>query len=205
MLAGPTQVGCTLIELLVVISITALLVVILVPSLASARRQSKKSVCLSNLKQIGTGMRAYLDENRNFYPYASMLPSVEADVANLEGRSPYVSLPEALEDQLRGGAKVFRCPADRNTLMDQPYTPTYFESEGTSYEWISEHNGQKEEQDPMNVSLGRKSSQLVWDYEPFHGGPNKAGSHHVLYVDLSVREDKWDPNRHVSGDIPGGP
>jgi len=51
--------GFTLIELLVVIAIIALLISILLPSLESARRQSKQSTCLSHIKNIATSSRVY--------------------------------------------------------------------------------------------------------------------------------------------------
>ncbi|MBL8763162.1 MAG: type II secretion system protein [Phycisphaerae bacterium] len=49
----------TLIELLVVISIVALLVGILLPTLAEARRTARMSAALSNVKQFGLAAQAY--------------------------------------------------------------------------------------------------------------------------------------------------
>ncbi|HEY3245012.1 MAG TPA: prepilin-type N-terminal cleavage/methylation domain-containing protein [Phycisphaerae bacterium] len=61
--------GFTLIELLVVVAIIALLISILLPSLAAARDQSKSVVCLSNLKRLGISTVLYLHDNRGlFYP-----------------------------------------------------------------------------------------------------------------------------------------
>ncbi len=54
--------GFTLVELLVVVSIIALLVSILLPSLKKAREQAKATVCLSNLRALGQGLMLYATE-----------------------------------------------------------------------------------------------------------------------------------------------
>jgi prepilin-type N-terminal cleavage/methylation domain-containing protein len=56
--------GFTLIELLVVIAIIALLVAILLPALASAREAGRTTVCLSNMKQIGTALVMYANDHK---------------------------------------------------------------------------------------------------------------------------------------------
>src|ERR1043165_9690717 len=58
--------GFTLIELLVVIAIIALLVAILLPSLASARRVAKAVVCSAQLRDIGQGMVQYALDNEDW-------------------------------------------------------------------------------------------------------------------------------------------
>ena len=50
----------TLIELLVGIAIIALLLGILLPSLGRAREQARKIACLSNMRQMGVAVSAYL-------------------------------------------------------------------------------------------------------------------------------------------------
>jgi prepilin-type N-terminal cleavage/methylation domain-containing protein/prepilin-type processing-associated H-X9-DG protein len=60
--------GFTLIELLVVISIIALLMAILMPSLQRARKQAKAVACLSNLRQWGVMFTLFSQDNDQSLP-----------------------------------------------------------------------------------------------------------------------------------------
>lgn len=61
----------TLIELLVVIAIIAILAAILFPVFAQAKLAAKKTVDLSNLKQLGTMMALYGGDNDDTFPLTS--------------------------------------------------------------------------------------------------------------------------------------
>lgn len=54
----------TLIELLVVVAIIALLIAILLPSLGRAREMARRSMCASNLRQLGLALNTYAQENK---------------------------------------------------------------------------------------------------------------------------------------------
>src|SRR5829696_218742 len=58
----------TLVELLVVIGIIAILIGILLPTVARARESARRASCLSNLRQVGMAMRFYAHDNRDQVP-----------------------------------------------------------------------------------------------------------------------------------------
>lgn len=64
----PMKKAFTLIELLVVIAIIAILAAILFPVFAQAKEAAKKTACVSNLKQIGTGFQLYMNDSDDVYP-----------------------------------------------------------------------------------------------------------------------------------------
>jgi len=60
----------TLIELLVVISVIALLMAILLPSLNLARAQGRRVACAANLRNLGLALLTYVDDNDQWLPPA---------------------------------------------------------------------------------------------------------------------------------------
>jgi len=60
--------GFTMIELLVVVAIIALLVGILLPTVGRCRELSRRAVCLTNLKHIGTAAMSYAADSNMHIP-----------------------------------------------------------------------------------------------------------------------------------------
>jgi prepilin-type N-terminal cleavage/methylation domain-containing protein/prepilin-type processing-associated H-X9-DG protein len=112
----------TLVELLVVIGIIALLIGILMPVLSKAREQGNWAACLSNLKQIGTAMLMYSNENKGFL----LRPASNTTVGQMPDdwiiwREPPISPLTSVNDSLLSGIlnlkdeklkTLMRCPSD---------------------------------------------------------------------------------------------
>src|SRR5277367_6797926 len=58
----------TLLELLVVIAIIAILAALLLPVLSAAKKRAAQAACINNQKQLGLGMKMYLDDNSDIFP-----------------------------------------------------------------------------------------------------------------------------------------
>jgi prepilin-type N-terminal cleavage/methylation domain-containing protein len=71
----------TLIELLVVIAIVALLMAILLPALQRVRKQARAAVCQVNLKQWGTIINLYAEDNGGCFPCYDVIMDNESYIA----------------------------------------------------------------------------------------------------------------------------
>ena len=110
----------SLIELLVSISLIAILAGLLLPVLNSARAKGNQILCLSNLKQIGTGLISYCGD------HSSWLPKTGFNADFVPGIMPYLqinkSATSAIGQDLLAFKKnkgVFFCPSQKKAT-DSP-------------------------------------------------------------------------------------
>jgi prepilin-type N-terminal cleavage/methylation domain-containing protein/prepilin-type processing-associated H-X9-DG protein len=100
----------TLIELLVVIAIIAILAAILFPVFAQAREKARQTACLSNMKQIGTGLMMYVQDYDETYPMLSSYGSFNTSIPLQTG--PYIQKVSGFS---RNTAGIWKCPSDSVT------------------------------------------------------------------------------------------
>ncbi len=154
----------TLIELLVVIAIIAILAAILFPVFAQAKLAAKKTVALSNVKNINLGTQIYTSDNDDLFPLANIY-------VQENGRSSYnrfIPTPETL-------AAPFVTAASVNTIGSF-YTNSvrpYIKSEAI---W----------DDPTGISTQSVYTLSIANGMPYSGGSNYAYAYNGLLNSYST-------------------
>ena len=122
-LGRKNRLGFTLVELLVVIAIIALLAAILFPVFARARENARRTTCMSNIRNIGLGIRQYAQDVDGTLPLVSVYPA-----AQVNANAPY-GWADAIEPYLKTPG-VYQClsePTEPNADPTQiGYIDYYF-------------------------------------------------------------------------------
>jgi prepilin-type N-terminal cleavage/methylation domain-containing protein len=185
---APRRRGFTLIELLVVISIIALLMSLLLPSLGRARENGRRVKCLANLHGIGHGLQLYLDTEAKGFLLPKVRPlntgSNSNDPSLLDVMAKYVdaAMPFEQDPGQWVVADPWKCPSDKQT----------WHSTGTSWEYA-----------PAGAMLAAEGFLIP---EP-QFAVSKAYEIHATKLPILYDADDWhnprfDVNNRDSGNIP---
>lgn len=167
--------GFTLIEVLVVVAIIAVLAVMISIAAGKVRSMTERSVCASNLRQIGLAAQSYAQDNNGAYPLSyDMRLGVNAGAPGLIDRlGPYVGSESEW--------KIFYCPDAEHCvpppgLVDSMTYNYQLAQTGKDrffligYFWLVSSSGQWRPENPVPPIKTIGSSQRVLAVCPHFGG-----------------------------------
>ncbi len=184
----------TLIELLIVIAIIAVLAGMLLPALASVKKNVLKTMCGSNQKQISLALLAYTADYNDYFPWATTYNVKNTDGKYIEGVYPGYFIENNILTR-----KIMLDPANPNQKLMQIHQTNYGINGALAGESASDAAGagrviEKRKSRPYTVI--RKPSQLVMLGDAgLYGSP--FGTTSVLHADTTGHATwKWPLTGH---------
>jgi prepilin-type N-terminal cleavage/methylation domain-containing protein/prepilin-type processing-associated H-X9-DG protein len=187
----------TLIELLVVIAIIALLLAVLLPSLAKAKSKGRAILCLTNMRQMHIAAQVYASNNNQYYPPAYASDSNPMDML-LESNNWDFSTKTNFttgEKTVQGGFLWEGQPIGKVQLCPDYKVPAGSSDEFTGYNYNTSYIGHgvnETIETPARITAVRnpEGCALFGDGE-FTGGANK-----FMRSPLKSNYDNF-PDRHA--------
>jgi len=172
--SNKTGKGFTQVEMLIVVLVIVLLVTIAVPAINRAMALADATSCRNNLRAVAVAMRMYLNDSEGVMPRAAQMPS--------HGRNEDPPIADVLAGSIPH-PRLLECPGDNGPNENGK---TFFESEGSSYEYQTLLGGTKVSESFLTQESGEADTPVMNDYGPFHGRSGTSGAMNYLFADCHV-------------------
>ncbi|MEO1130524.1 MAG: type II secretion system protein [Planctomycetota bacterium] len=206
-----SQRGFSLVDLLVSLSVLAVLVAVLMPSLAAAQEAARRTKCASNIRQIGLGLQMYTYDYSGGMPQSVFRQSkmdtkdksktvesvesemvhlrVAADAAALRSLGPqsanwsrWDGLGHLVKHEYLSQGRLFYCPSHRGEHRYETYQDQWFGAPGSIVS-----NYQYRIPTERYMSSLHPSVTLVADAMRSQEEYNHRSGNNMLKADMSVR------------------
>ncbi|MCX7871826.1 MAG: prepilin-type N-terminal cleavage/methylation domain-containing protein [Verrucomicrobiae bacterium] len=189
----------TLIEVLVVIGIIGIIAGMLLPALSRAKETSRRTGCLSNLRQVYLAVAAFAEDNDDRLPFKYEVKKSSLKQEDVTNGKRLQTLSDGIHTVLApylGSTsniaaatplKVFKCPSDKGSYDN---TTSVFERKGTSYQ-VEGVDLKKESTDPQRNRFSFSSKRkIAWDvFKPWDSDDIKKVQQQVAKGELGAV--KW--------------
>jgi prepilin-type processing-associated H-X9-DG protein len=208
---GSSRLAFSLVELLVVIGIIAILIALLIPVLAGARRQAMMIKCQANMRTIGQLLLIYANSNAGWiFPVGVGDPNAPAGPDNLRRLGDFLPPEERWPVYVKGLERwnhpLLICPIDQEPTAEHSYVLNYWLQTRS----IRFHAGNLPPgATPTDmVLMGEKKELSDWYFfanteeymngaEPYKHGFRRGRGSNYLFLDLHVAQ-------HWPGDVKWG-
>ncbi len=192
----------TLIELLVVIAIIAILASMLLPALGKARDKAKSIRCVSNMKQMGTGLSVYTNDWDSFIPCSRVIIGGATETwMNL--LKPYVGS----SGYDTGKDDVYRCPSDvvkyqaYGFLLSYGANITGFVYANNPASYPSFNKAVKIQRPSVYTAIMDVEDSLLFDPKGTNGWYSGFGSVSMPFIEERARHNNYISNLHFDGHV----
>ncbi len=181
--------GFTLIELLVVISVIAVLASILLPALSGAMENSRRTSCVSNLRQLMAGVVSYANDNDGDLPYSNQGAAADGWLYAKGKQADPKGLETGLLWKYINAVKIYNCPSDRPTVAQLATRPQKL----SSYCMNQAVNFYDDAHSPPTAKIGLFPSSAIclWEQDEMPDGSK--------FTDGSGDPSKTTTHRHNNG------
>jgi prepilin-type N-terminal cleavage/methylation domain-containing protein/prepilin-type processing-associated H-X9-DG protein len=193
-------VGFTLIELMVVIGIVAILAALLLAAIAAAKEKGRRTVCASELRQLGLAFSLYHQDSNDLFPASGSKFLYGPQPEDWIWWQPDRDVTKSALAAHMGGfnPKCFTCPADTDALRLQaesaqgflPGPPYRFSFSLTSYD-LTGRDRQEGENPGMSTIITRDRRVFPFKASSITGPAGK-----IMVVEesrRSINDSRWVP------------